>query len=122
MKIDSKKLARRIAKVAQDKKAQGLVVLDMRRVCNFCDYFVILNATSYRHSRAVSEEIEKDLSRDGIKSFQSSISTEESDWNLLDYNSVIVHIFSEWGREFYALERLWQDATRLRLRLTSRRQ
>jgi ribosome-associated protein len=87
----------------------------MAKVSNFCDFFVILNGTSGRHIRAISEAIEEDLLKDRIKPLASGQSNEESGWVLLDFLSVIVHIFSQPMREFYSLERLWQDAPILKL-------
>jgi ribosome-associated protein len=87
----------------------------MRKVSNFCDFFVILNGTSRRHIRAVSEAIEEELRKDRIRPLASGQSKEESEWLLLDFFTVIVHIFSKPMREFYSLERLWQDASRVRM-------
>jgi len=83
----------------------------MRRVSNFCDFFVILTGTSIRHIRAISEAIEEGLHKDRIKPLASGQSKEESEWVLLDFLTVIIHIFSKPMREFYSLERLWQDAS-----------
>jgi ribosome-associated protein len=86
----------------------------MRKVANFCDFFVIVNGTSTRHIRALGEAVEEELKKDRIKPLASGRSTEESEWVLLDFFNVIVHIFSKPMREFYSLERLWQDATRVK--------
>jgi ribosome-associated protein len=115
IKIDSKKLALRIARIAFSKKAEDLIVLKMGRVSNFCDFFVILNGTSGRHIRAISEAIEEELLKEGVKPVASGQSREESGWVLLDFLTVIVHIFTKPTREFYSLERLWQDAPILKL-------
>jgi ribosome-associated protein len=87
----------------------------MRKVSNFCDFFVILNATSSRQIRAISEAIEEELYKERIKPLAPGQSNEDSGWVLLDFLTVIVHIFSKPMREFYSLERLWQDAPRVRL-------
>jgi len=87
----------------------------MGRVTNFCDFFVILNGTSGRHIRAISEAIEEELRKDGVRPVASGPSNEESGWVLMDYLAVIVHIFTKPTREFYSLERLWQDAPILKL-------
>jgi len=115
IKIDSKKLALRIARIAFSKKAEDLIILKMGRVSNFCDFFVILNGTSGRHIRAISEAIEEELLKEGVKPVASGQSREESGWVLLDFLTVIVHIFTKPTREFYSLERLWQDAPILKL-------
>jgi ribosome-associated protein len=87
----------------------------MRKVSNFCDYFVIVNGTSNRHIRAVAEAITEELLKNRIKPLASGQSQEESVWVLLDFQTVIVHIFSKPMREFYSLERLWQDASKVRI-------
>jgi len=87
----------------------------MRRVCNFCDYFVILSGTSLIHINAIAQAIEEDLDKDKIKPLSESDSKDESGWIVMDFLSVIVHIFFKPLREFYALERLWSDAKRLKI-------
>lgn len=82
----------------------------MRKITNFCDYFIILNGTSSRHLHSISEGIEEDLFKDRIKPLNSGQPNGEAGWVLLDFLSVIVHIFSKPMRQFYSLERLWQDA------------
>jgi ribosome-associated protein len=107
---DSKKLAQRIAVVAKGKKAEKLIILDMRKVSGFCDYFVIMSATSLRQTNALAQAIEEDLAKERIRSLSKVSLNDESGWMVLDYVSVIVHIFYKPLREFYSLERLWADA------------
>ena len=87
----------------------------MRKVCNFCDYFVILTGTSKPHIKAISEAIEEDLEKYKIKTLASATQQVESGWIILDYFNVIVHIFYKPMREFYSLEHLWQDAPRIKI-------
>jgi ribosome-associated protein len=87
----------------------------MQRVSGFCDYFVILSATSLRQVNAVAQAIEEDLDKDRIKSLSKVSPNDESGWVVLDYVSVIVHIFYKPLREFYSLERLWADAKKVRV-------
>jgi len=108
-------LALRIARLARSKKAQRVIALDMRKVCTFCDFFVILTAESLRQVNAFAEAIEEDLAELKIKSLSKVDSNDESGWAVLDFTSVIVHIFYKPLREFYSLERLWADAKRVRL-------
>ncbi len=91
------------------------MVLDMRSVCGFCDYFVILSATSLRQTNAVAQAIEEDLAKDRIKSLSKVAPNDESGWVVLDYLSVVAHVFYKPTREFYSLERLWSDAKRVRI-------
>lgn len=89
--------------------------MDMRKVSSFCDYFVILSGSSLRQVNALAATIEEDLSGLKIKSLSQVQPGDESGWAVLDYASVIVHIFYEPLREFYSLERLWSDAKRVRI-------
>ena len=100
---------------AKSKKAQKVVILDMRKVASFCDYFIIASATSLRHVNAIAKGIEESLIQDKIKPLFKVLLNDESGWVALDFVSVIVHIFYKPMREFYGLERLWSDAKRLRV-------
>ena len=115
--IEAKELAIRIARIAKDKKAQKLVILDLKKLAAFCDFFVIMSGTSGRHIAGVAEAIDEGLYKDRIKPlFSGSLSKDsESGWIVLDYVSVVVHIFQKPQREFYSLEHLWQDARRVRI-------
>jgi len=96
-------------------KAQKVMVLDMRAISSFCDYFVISSATSLRQVNAVARAIEEELLKERIKPLSKVLPNDESGWVVLDYSSVIVHIFFKPLREFYCLERLWSDAKRVRI-------
>ncbi|MCX5702826.1 MAG: ribosome silencing factor [Candidatus Omnitrophica bacterium] len=113
--IETKNLALRIASVAKSKKAEDVIVLDMRSVSSFCDYFVILACASLRQVNAVRQAIEDDLVKIRIKSLSKVASNDESGWIVLDFSSVVVHVFYKPTREFYSLERLWSDAKRVRI-------
>ena len=91
-----------------------MVVLDLRKAANFCDYFVILSSTSTRRAKAIADTIIEDLKKIKIRPLSRS-PREESGWLLLDFSSVILHIFHSPVREFYALEHLWQDAKHVRI-------
>lgn len=116
--IESKKLALRIAVIAKNKKAQKTHILDMRAVSGFCDYFVIASGNSFRQVNAIAQAIEEDLEKIKIKSLSKMSHNDESGWRALDYSSVVVHIFYKPLRDFYALERLWSDAKRIRITTT----
>ena len=91
------------------------MVLDMRGLSGLCDYFVISSVTSLRQANAVAQAIEEDLAKDRIKSLSKVSPNDESGWIVLDFTSVVAHIFYEPTREFYSLERLWSDAKRVRI-------
>jgi ribosome-associated protein len=102
--------------VAKEKKAQKLTILDMRSVANFCDYFVIMSGTSLRQVNAIAQAIEEDLNKDRIKSLSKVHPNDESGWVVLDFVSVVAHVFYKPMREFYSLERLWSDAKKVRIK------
>jgi ribosome-associated protein len=91
-----------------------VVILDLRPVAAFCDYFVITSTTSLRQANAVAHAIEEDLATLGIKPLSRVSPVDESGWIVLDFSGVIAHIFYKPMREFYSLERLWSDAKRVR--------
>jgi len=85
----------------------------MRQVSSFCDYFVILSGTSLRQVGAIALAIGQDLEKNRIKSLSKVSPNDESGWAVLDFMSVIAHIFYKPMREFYSLERLWSDAKKV---------
>jgi ribosome-associated protein len=97
---------------ADDKKAQDLVVLDLRRAAGFTDFFLICSGTNPRQIRAIADAIMEALAADGAKPAHIE-GYDRSEWILLDYFDFIVHIFAPDTRAFYGLERLWGSAERL---------
>ncbi len=115
VKNETKNLALAIASAAKSKKAQKVVILDVRKVAAFCDYFVISSATSLRQANAVARGIEGDLAGDNVKPLSRVPADDESGWIVLDFGSVVAHVFYKPVREFYALEPLWSDARKIAL-------
>lgn len=87
----------------------------MRKRATFCDYFVIFSGLSLRQVNALTETILEDLAKDKIKTLSKVATYDESGWIVLDFSSVVAHIFYKPMREFYALERLWSEAKRVRM-------
>jgi len=87
----------------------------MQKVSDFCSYFVILSGNSLRQVNAIAQAIEEDLARDRIKPLSRVDPNDESGWVVLDFSSVMVHLFYKPVRDFYSLERLWSDAKRVRI-------
>ena len=87
----------------------------MRKITNFCDYFVICSASSERRAEAIAELIEETFHENGFR-LKSSQGKREGVWILLDYADLVIHIFFKDVREYYALERLWADAKRVNVR------
>jgi len=110
--IPSLELARIIARAALDKKAEDLVILDVRGVSSFADFFVIMSGRSTRHVQGLSQAVDHELRRKKIGT-EATEGYNEGRWVLLDYNDVIVHVFYSESRGFYDLEGLWRDAPRM---------
>ena len=89
--------------------------MDMRGASSFCDYFIILSGSSLRQVNALAKAIDEELQKLRLKSLSEVSANDESGWVVLDYVSIVVHIFYEPMREFYCLERLWSDAKKLRI-------
>lgn len=92
-----------------------MVILNVSKVCDFCDYFVIASGNSLRQTSAIAQAIQDDLETVGIKSLSRVSPSDESGWIALDFVSVIAHSFHKPMREFYALENLWSDAKKVRI-------
>jgi ribosome-associated protein len=108
--LESQALARQITDWLAEAQAEDIVLLDVRRATYLADYFVIATATSERHLTALSERL-REQTRDADVPSARVEGTAESGWVLLDYGDVIAHLFSPPLREFYRLERVWDEAT-----------
>jgi len=114
--MESRKLALLCRDLAENKKAENTVVLDMRGISSITDYFVIVSGTSEPHLRAISDEIiEKLWDEHGLKP-RAIDGTLQAAWLVLDFFDVIVHVMRTDAREHYNLEGLWGDAPRIRPR------
>lgn len=102
-------LARRIVELAEDKKAADIVLLDLTALTSLADYFVICSGGSERQLDAIADGIISSLRDEKVRPIGRE-GTPASHWVLLDYGSVIVHIFTPPEREYYALEKHWSEA------------
>jgi ribosome-associated protein len=102
--------ARRIVDLLADRQAEDILLLDIRNVTLFADYFVIASAPTVRQMRALSDAIDSELAKDGITPYGRE-GESASGWVLLDLGDVIVHIFGPEERHFYDLEGLYRQAT-----------
>ncbi|HLX64361.1 MAG TPA: ribosome silencing factor [Planctomycetota bacterium] len=100
------------ARTAEDKKAQDIVIYDMRGLTDVTDYFVIATAFSRSQVRAVIESIKRDLKHLGTHKIGQE-GNEGGSWVLLDYADCVVHVFSPELREYYSLETMWGDAPKV---------
>jgi ribosome-associated protein len=101
--------ARRIASLAREKLAQDVVILDMRPVCTYTDYFVICTGQNPRQTKAIYDEVHARLKKDGRLLPRSVAGERESSWIVADYLDVVLHVFTPETRSFYRLEELWGD-------------
>lgn len=106
---DPRQLALEIARVLDSKKAEDVRILKVRDLTVLTDYFVIASGTSTTHTAALADEVEYQLGEKGIKPLASE-GYDSKNWVLLDYGSVIVHVFVPNSRAYYDLEHLWADA------------
>lgn len=107
--IESLELAKKVKTLLDDKKAENIVIIDVRQLSSITDYFVIASGANSPHLKALAGGVERALKDEGVHSTHRS-GTFESQWIVLDYIDVVVHVFLPEVREYYSLERLWSDA------------
>jgi ribosome-associated protein len=101
--------ARRIAALAQEKLARDVVILDMRPVCSYTDYFVVASGNNPRQAKAIYDEVREVLKRDERLAPRMVEGDREATWIVADYVDVVLHVFTPEARLFYRLEELWDD-------------
>jgi len=106
-------LAKRMRTILEEKKAGDIVILDVRKQTDLADYFVIATGTSNPHLKAMNEQLIVDLKHDGIPCYRHA-GAPEGGWLAIDYVDVLVHLFLESQRAYYALEDLWTGATKVK--------
>jgi ribosome-associated protein len=99
-------------KASQAKKAEDILILDLREISTFTDFFVIMTGNSSRQNVAIFESIEKELKKDKLAPIGVE-GKEHAEWILMDYGSFVVHVFSKSARDYYSLEKLWGDAPKV---------
>jgi ribosome-associated protein len=110
--LDPNELARLIVQLASDKKAEDIVMLDIHALSIIADYFVICTGTSDRQVRAIAKDIDEQVGKRGMQPVHVE-GMQDATWVLLDYGSVIVHVFDPATRDYYRLEKLWAEAPRV---------
>ena len=108
----SRILAVACARIADDKKASDIVVLDLRKLNGITDYFVICSALNDRQSRAIAEEVAVEMKHKGLRAYGIE-GHRGAPWILEDFGDFVLHVFRENHRKFYDLESLWADAPRI---------
>ena len=109
MTLESSDLARQIVDIISDKKGSDILMLDTRPVSFISDFFVIATCDNERQTKAIADDIQKQLKKESVAPLGVE-GTPDSGWMLMDYNGVIVHLFSPAMRDFYRLEKLWDHA------------
>ena len=120
LQMDSRKLALLCREFADNKKAEDIVILDVRELSSVTDYFVIASGTSEPHLRAIVDEITDNLRQEHEERPRAVDGALQTAWVVLDYFDVIVHVMRPDVRERYDLETLWGDASRVKPRKKSR--
>jgi len=106
---------KKVGKLLLEKKAEDIVILDLRGLTDFAQFFIICTATSEVHSHALCDYIVETLEKEGLRPFSIEGYT-YGRWVLIDYIDFIIHIFLQDVREYYNLELLWGDAPKLELK------
>ena len=102
-------LAKKLVETASEKQASDIILLDIRKVCSFADYFVICSGDTERQIRAICNDIDEMLGTEGIHPLRRE-GTVDSGWVLLDFGEVVMHLFMPSQRQYYQLEKLWAEA------------
>jgi ribosome-associated protein len=108
---DSQALARTAARLTLTKRAQDVMILDLRELDGVCDFFVLATGSSEVQVRAIADAVDDGLRAEGMKPWHVE-GYEARRWILLDYVDVVVHVFHAKAREYYLLDKLWGDARR----------
>ena len=98
----------RISELMLEKKALDIKVIDVRKITTLTDFFVICTSESDPQTRAITDHIHEQMKKDGMKAWHIE-GYENLEWVLLDFVSIVVHVFSRKSRDYYDLERLWAD-------------
>lgn len=108
----SKQLATAVARLADEKQAEKIVILDVAQAIQVADYFVVAQGQNGRHLKAIAENVASSLKKDGFHRMGGSSLGDES-WVLLDFGPVVLHVLSPKARAYYDLENLWGDCRRV---------
>jgi ribosome-associated protein len=113
----SEPLARRLAELADSKKAEEIVVLDMRKLVSYTDFLAICTARNERQTKGIVDEVRVQVKQEMGLLPSGADGGGEAGWAVLDYLDCVLHVFTEEARERYQLEDLWREAPRLELDL-----
>lgn len=111
--LNSNKILEIAVNVLNNKKARELSCIEITELSTIADYFVLATATSSTHVRALADEVEESLSKSGFEPLH--IEGRATDWILLDYDDIVIHIFGKQSREFYSLDHMWNEGKQVDL-------
>ncbi len=97
-----------------DKKGRNIRAIEIKELTTVADYFIIASGTSVTHIKSLADNVEEKLAEKGVKPIHIE-GYNSARWILLDYNDIVIHIFHEDDREYYGLERLWQDGREINI-------
>jgi len=107
--LEGLELAHKVVDIVSDKQASDILLLDTQGVCSFTDYFVICTGESTPQIKAIVDSITETLKKENVRMLHEE-GNPETGWVLLDYGEVVVHVFSSFQRDYYQLEKLWENA------------
>ena len=108
--METLELVKKIVDALEDKKAEDITVIDIHGISSIADYFVIANGSNANQLAAMQDAVDEAMYTNGVHSKQVE-GNSNSTWILMDYQDIIVHLFSKEDRLFYDLERIWKDGT-----------
>lgn len=117
--LDSRDQAIQIAKILEEKKLENIVILDVSQLIPITSFFVIATSMNPKQSQAALDELEAKAKELGLEKRGIEGDRNHTEWLLVDYGDVVVHIFEEYWRDYYGLEMLWGDAEKVEWRQTS---
>ena len=117
--MTSSEQARRIAALTQDKLARDVVILDMRPVCSYTDFFVVCTGGNPRQTKGIWDEVHARMKKDEGLLPRGVAGEAEATWIVADYLDVVLHLFTPETRGFYRLEELWSDVPSVELEVAT---
>lgn len=111
--MESLELTEAVARYLSSKKAEDILIVDVREKTTLCDYFIIASGRNTTQVRTLCENVEEQFSKQGIEPRRTE-GVRDGRWGVLDYGDVIVHVFNDESRLFYHLERLWDEGSNVR--------
>lgn len=111
----AKSLTLKAAKALDDKKLEDIVILDLDGVTTLSDFFIIATASSALQMKAGSDAVYKELKEEGVTPYAENDNNSDSLWYLTDYGFLVIHLFTQEGREYYDLDKLWHEAKKIEM-------